>query len=115
MDIRIENGDIVLNANGDYARIDGIEEAVQRVRIAAMTDRGTFIYNRSLGIDRDAFSAIAENAAAQLDMLIREATADMDGVECEVISYDAENHNIVIKVSYRGRSAVTEVNVSGII
>lgn len=113
MDIRIENGDIVLNANGDYARIDDLDEAVQQVRAVVLTERGSFVYDRGFGVDYDAFDETHD--AARLDMLIREATADIAGVETEVLSYDAERRIVRLKVYYLGRSAETEVNLSGIV
>lgn len=113
MDVKITGGDIALKPCGDYAYIKGIDEAVQRVRIAALTNKGRFIYDRTLGVDYDAFSPEEEQAAGKLDMLIKEAAADIGGVETEVLSYDAQNAVISIKVSYNGESAVTEVDISG--
>ena len=40
MDVKITNGDIEMVASGDYRYITGIEEAVQRVRISALTVKG---------------------------------------------------------------------------
>lgn len=115
MDVRIEDGDISLLAGGDYERIGGIDEAVQRVRMAALTNRGAFIYNRSLGVDYDAFLHDGADAVGRLDMLIKEATADIGGVRTEVVAFDEDTMTIDIKVTYNGRSAVTEVDISGII
>lgn len=115
MDVRINDGDLALLPNGDYERIGGIDEAVQRVRMVVMTNRGEFIYNRSLGVDYDAFSLIEEDAVGRLDMLIKEAAADIGGVRTEVVAFDKETMTIGIRVTYNGRSAVTEVDISGII
>ena len=51
MDVRISNGDIAALSSGSYEYICGIEEAVQRVRISALTVRGDFVYDRELGTD----------------------------------------------------------------
>ena len=48
-------------------------------------------------------------------MLIKEATADIGGVRTEVVAFDKETMTIGIRVTYNGRSAVTEVDISGII
>ncbi len=113
MDVRITDGDIVPNDNGDYAYISGLDEAVQRVRMVVLTDKGSFLYDRNLGVNYDAFSPNDEDAAAKLDMLVKEAAVDIGGVETEVLSYDAQNAVAAVKVTYNGRSAVTEVNISG--
>lgn len=115
MDAKISGGDIALKLNGDFDTVSGLDEAVQRVRMVASTGRGSFPYNRLLGVDYDAFLPAEQNPAAKLDMLIKEGIADVGGVDAEVISYDAENNSVSIKVTYRGRSAVTEVDISGII
>lgn len=115
MDAKIENGDIALRPNGDYEMIGGLDEAVQHVRTVALISRGDFVYHRGLGVDYNAFAPDADNAADQLDMLIKEAVADLCGVDAQVLSYDAENALAVIKVTFRGKSAVTEVDISGII
>lgn len=115
MDVRINNGDIALRLNGDFERISGLDEAVQRVRMIALVSRGDFVYDRGFGVAYNAFSPDADNAADQLDMLIREGCADVGGVDTEVVSYDAGSAIVGIKVTYRGKSAVTEVDISGII
>lgn len=115
MDVRITDGDIALLPSGDYERIGGLDESVQRVRMVVLTNRGEFIYNRSLGVDYDAFSADEADAVGRLDMLIKEAAADIGGVRTEVVAFDRETQTIDIKVTYNGRSAVTEVDISGII
>ena len=51
MDVKVANGDIAMTASGDYLYITDIEEAVQRVRISALTMKGDFVYDRELGTD----------------------------------------------------------------
>ena len=113
MDVKITDGDIELLPDGAYMPISGLDEAIQHVRMAVLTNRGSFRYDRSFGLDFDAFSPEADDPAAQLDMLVKEAAADVGGVETEVLSYDAQTSTAQIKVSYRGSSAVTEVDFSG--
>lgn len=111
MDVKIVDGDITMQANGDLMYIDGLDEAVQRVKMVVMTDKGTFLYDRNLGVDYDAFSDEEEDPVGKLDMLIKEAVADIGGVETKVLSYDAAT--VRIKVIYNGKAAVTEVDISG--
>ncbi len=113
MDVRISNGDVAMKPNGDYAYLSGIDEAVQRVRMVAMTHRGAFVYDRGLGVDYDAFSVSEENPVGKLDMLIKEGIAGIGGVDAEVIAYDAQTSAVTVQVKYNGRTAVTEVDISG--
>lgn len=112
MDVKIENGDIALMTNGDYKMIGDLDEAVQRVRMVMLTDRGTFVFDRTLGVDYDAFSPEEDDPAGKLDMLVKEAAADIDA-DVEVLSYDAQNAAAQVKVTYHGRTVVTEVDISG--
>ena len=113
MDVKITDGDLELLPDGGYTPITGLEEAVQHVCMAMLTNRGEFRYDRAFGLDYDAFSPDEDNAAARLDMLLKEAAAHIGGVETEVLSYDAATSTASVKVSYHGRSAVTEVDISG--
>jgi len=113
MDVRITDGDIAMASNGGVEYIGSLDEAVQRVRFVALTARGRFIYDRDLGVDYDALSAEDCVTADRLDMLLKEAAAPIGGVETEVLSYDANSSIMQIRVTHNGRSAVTEVDISG--
>ncbi len=113
MDVKITNGDIDLRADGAYRVISGLAEAIQRVRMVILTNRGSFIYDRRLGTDYGAFSPSEALPAEKLDMLIKEAAADIGGVETEVVSYDSQTSVVAVRVTYHGASAVTEVDISG--
>jgi len=115
MDVRITGGDIAILSDGDYASISGLDEAVQRVCMTMLTERGSFPYDRSLGVDYGAFGEDYDAPAARLDMLLKEAIADVGGVEAEVLSFTEASSIARIKVTYHGSSAVTEVDISGLI
>ena len=72
MDVRISDGDIAMLSSGSYEYITGIEEAVQRVRISALTVKGDFIYDRELGTDYSGLSADDPLLLEKLDLLIKE-------------------------------------------
>ena len=114
-DILLENGCPVRDSKGNYVRLGDLDARFQRAVIAMTVRHGTFIYNRSLGVDYDAFSHDEADAVGRLDMLIKEATADIGGVRTEVVAFDEDTMTIDIKVTYNGSSAVTEVDISGII
>ena len=113
MDVKISNGDIAMTASGDYLYITDIEEAVQRVRISALTMKGDFVYDRELGTDYRGLSADDEMLCEKLDMLIKESCADI--CDTQVAVQSCENLIAVIRVSYRNNETTTEVDLSGIL
>ena len=115
MDVLIENGDIATRVAGGYSYIDGLEEAVQRVSIAALTVKGSFIYDRELGTDYGSLRADDALITEKLDMLIKEACCDMADTEVEVLSFDSQEEKARIEVKYRADTTITEVDLSGII
>lgn len=113
MDVKVANGDIAMTASGDYLYITDIEEAVQRVRISALTMKGDFVYDRELGTDYRGLSADDEMLCEKLDMLIKESCADI--CDTQVAVQSCENLIAVIRVSYRNNETTTEVDLSGIL
>lgn len=113
MDVRLSDGDIAMTASGDYLYITGIEEAVQRVRISALTMKGDFVYDRELGTDYRGLRADDNMLCEKLDMLIKESCADIFDTQVEVLS--CENSVAVIRVIYQNNEVTTEVDLSGIL
>ncbi len=112
MDITISGGDVFLNAAGGTEYLSGVEEAAQRVRIAASMAKGAFIYNRSLGTD---YHALGDSSmlTQKLDMLIREAAAGVAGTDVCVTDADAEEKTAAVRVTHGGETITTEVNLNG--
>ncbi|MBQ3264326.1 MAG: hypothetical protein IJH07_00980 [Ruminococcus sp.] len=113
MDVRVSNGDIFMTVSGDYCYITGIEEAVQRVRLSALTFKGEFIYDRELGTDYSGIDAYDDMLCEKLEAVLRESCADICDTQVEVLS--CENRIAVLKVIYRDRETTTEVDLSGLI
>ncbi|WP_316636983.1 hypothetical protein [uncultured Ruminococcus sp.] len=113
MDVRLSDGDIAMTASGGYQYITDIEEAVQRVRISALTMKGDFVYDRELGTDYRELHADDSLLCEKLDMLIKESCADIFDTQVEVLSCD--DLIAVIKVVYQNNETTTEVDLSGII
>lgn len=113
MDVRLSDGDITMTASGNYQYITDIEEAVQRVRISALTMKGDFVYDRELGTDYRELHADDSLLCEKLDMLIKESCADIFDTQVEVLSCD--DLIAVIKVVYQNNETTTEVDLSGII
>ena len=108
MDVKITDGDIAMVSSGDYAYITGIEEAVQRVRISALTVKGDFVYDRQLGTDYRGLSADDSMLCEKLELRIKESCADIRDTTVEVVSCSR-------KVTYQNTETTTEVDLSGII
>ncbi len=115
MDVRISDGDIKMASSGAYEYITGLEEAVQRVRLSAMTVKGDFIYDRGLGTDYGELSADDELLTEKLDMLIKESCADIAYTQVEVTSCDRRTLVAVIRVVFGESETTTEVDLSGIL
>ena len=115
MDVRISDGDIALTVSGGYEYINGIEEAVQRVRLSALTVKGDFIYDRELGTDYSNLRADDELFEDKLEMLLREACADMNDTEVRVLSCPRDTLVAVLHIIYRDKETATEVDLSGIL
>ena len=113
MDVRISDGDIAVLSCGSYEYISGIEEAVQRVRLSAMTVKGDFIYDRELGTDYRGIQANEPMQVKKLDMVIKEACADIYGTQVEVLR--CEQGVAVIRVDHQQQFTTTEVDLSGIL
>ena len=115
MDVKVTAGDIAMVASGDYIYITGLEEAVQRARISALTVKGDFIYDRELGTDYRGLSADDDMLCEKLDMLIKESCADIHDTRVEVLSCDRDSLTAVLKVRYQNEETTTEVDLSGIL
>ena len=115
MDVRISDGDIAVTVSGGYEYITGIEEAVQRVRLSALTAKGDFIYDRELGTDYSGLRADDDLLEDKLEMLLREACADIADTQVRVLSCPADTLVAVLHIIYRDKETTTEVDLSGII
>ena len=115
MDIRLVDGDISLSDSGSPEMIRGLDEAVQRVRMAASVSRGSFRYDRELGADYGSLSADDPLFEKKLEMLIREACAGIADTEVTLESVDTAARAAELRVSRGGASTITEVDLHGFI
>ena len=115
MDVKISGGDIAMVSSGSYAYITGIEEAVQRVRISALTVKGDFVYDRELGTDYSGLRPDDPMLCEKLEIRLKESCIDIYDTEVEVLSCDPERMTAVLKVKYQKEETTTEVDLSGII
>lgn len=69
MDVKIENYDIVTDNSSAAVMIGGVDEVLQKIRIALTVPRESFAYDRSMG----AFSGEKTDEPAAVESLINEA------------------------------------------
>ena len=115
MDVRLQNGDLSMTEAGALNYVHGVEEAVQRVRIAASVRKGDFIYQRGLGTDYGTLSADDPMIREKLDLLIREATAGIVGADIRVVSFNRARMVASVMVITADGQRTTEVNLNGIL
>lgn len=98
MDVLINSRDIALDSCGNPIYIQGIDEILQRVRIACTVTKGSFSLDRELGrhtlyIDRD-----DPMLTDRLEMIFLEATVDIPYTTLFVDNLRFEPEHIVATV-----------------
>lgn len=79
MDIKIKDGDMVLDSTGTPVEIEGNEEILQQIIMRITAQKGGFIYNKEMGTEA-VTDVSGEKECKRLEAVLREAVADMEGV-----------------------------------
>lgn len=112
MDVKIQNGDMVLDSTGNPVCIDGMEEILQRVRICITAKKNGFIYNKEFGRVAET-DATTERGVRNLEAQLREAIISLEGVELFLLQADTltdGRNRLHIDVTYNNEKArITEV------
>ncbi len=80
MDIKIQNGDILLDETGEPVYIEGIEEVLQQVIFCITAPKGGFIYNKDLGCSA-VMDISGEREIRCLEARLREAIVPVKGAQ----------------------------------
>jgi len=89
MDIKLENKDIVLNANGSPVLISGVECAIQQLQLASRVYKGEFIYDRQMGLDVLGKSYMnKEYTNKMIETMLNEFLISVPDVSVEVLSLE---------------------------
>lgn len=111
MDIKIKDGDILLDETGAPVYIDGMEEMLQQVMICITAQKGRFIYNKDLGCYA-VTDMSGEREVRRLEARLKEAVLPLKGVQLWVNSaWELLDGGVVadITVSDGTRQITTEV------
>lgn len=102
MDIQIKDFDTQYNICGEPVMIDGLVELVQQIQIILSLKRGSFIYDKNLGIDFSQINFENENAPKILEAMIKEGLVDETDGDVKV--------NYINKINSRYFAGITVVN-----
>ncbi len=116
MDVKIKNGDMVLDATGSPVYIDGSEAVFQRALFCLNTKKGRFRYNPDLGCcavtsyltekDRENLCAAFMEAVAHIEGLgvyVNTAQELIDGVKQADVSLFYEGEEYRTEVIWDGK------------
>lgn len=111
MDLLLKNGELETDVNGYPVQIHGIDEAVQRAEIVLSIEKGSFIYDETLGSELD--SAADENAPNDLIvMLCREALADQTELTVESVRTEKVGNKIKLIAAILSGEETKEAEVT---
>ncbi len=113
-DIKIENGDIAVYPNGYPKTVSGFDEIIQLIEIVSSVQKGSFAYDRSLGLFKTTPDFESENIISTLESLINEALVCSDiYVTVKSLREDNGVYHASISVSDGFREKETEVKIYG--
>ena len=77
-DIKLMNKDIVIHPNGYPAVVTGFDEVIQQIELAASFAKGSFAYDRRLGLFRDVPDFDSDNIVSTVESMINETLVNTD-------------------------------------
>ena len=111
MDIKIDNKDIALKDNGMPVVIVGIEQVLQQLQIASNVEKGSFIYDRELGLEITEEIMESVNRDKTIETLLNELLIEVPNVTVTVKSVNVESSKktVTVTVTDGYKSMETEV------
>lgn len=109
----LSQGDIALTAAGERILLKAADEAVQRFLITASVAKGSFMYQRELGVDYSELSADDPLIREKLELRFAEAASGILGARIKVNAVDTVHMTARVTVTACGHQRTTEVNLSG--
>lgn len=111
MDVLIKDADMAVDSSGTPLYTEGAEEMLQRVCFALKTEKGRFIYNRNLGVEKFK-GELDSRGIKRLEARCREAVMNIEGIELCVDraeKHDESRIRMQISVWYQGEEYKREV------
>lgn len=109
-DVRIKDGDAVVDSTGNYEIISDMDALFQRAQICIGARLGNFIYDRQTGSDIRSIDAESDLAKENAELIINEALAQFEDTKAVVLEY-GEVIKLIITIG--GESRNTEVHLYG--
>ncbi len=79
-DIKIKDGDIMLDSTGNTVELQGAEAVLQQVIMCITAEKGGFIYNKDMGVP-PVTDVSGERECRRLEALLREAVQSVEGAK----------------------------------
>ena len=109
-DVRIKDGDAVVDSTGNYEMISDTDALFQRAQICIGAKLGSFIYDRETGSDIRSVDVESNLAKERAELIINEALAHFEDTRAVVLEY---GEVIMLTITIGGESRNTEVHLYG--
>lgn len=109
-DVKINNGDVVVDSTGRYEMISDKDALFQRAQICIGARLGGFIYDRQTGSDIRSIDSESEFAKENAELIINEALAQFENTTAAVKEY---GDIIRLTITIDDESRDTEVHLYG--
>lgn len=116
MDSAIDNGGFAVNESGKPYMIDGINKALQQIRMCLEIKKGSFVFLPSLGSELWKLDASKPYLSKQAEMFVKEAVIGIENIEINSVTAEVSEFGsikVTVAVGYMGKTANLEVNVNG--
>lgn len=78
MDVKIKDGDLLLDSTGSPVEISDSQEILQQVLMCITAEKGGFIYNKDMGV-QPVTDVSGERECKRLEALLKEAVTGIEG------------------------------------
>lgn len=113
-DVKIRDNDIVINPNGFPGVVSGFDAVVQQIAIMASIPKGSFAYDRELGLFKGTPDFDSDNIDSTIESLINEALIKEEVyVAVNGIRQQDNEYYAAVTVSDGIREKETEVKIYG--
>lgn len=109
-DVKIKDGDVVVDSTGRYEIISDTDALFQRAEICIGARLGSFIYDRQTGSEIRSIKAEDDLAKEKAELVINEALAEFEDTKAVVLQY---GDVVKLTITIGDESRDTEVHLYG--